>query len=304
MKRPFLPLLMVLLAVSPFHFSSCQEDAPKTDGKSSTAIIQILPTTPVLADPNLRTENFIANEIASLSMGKVFERAVRESNWDLEEADLDQLKTAFKVIRIEGTDMARITATSTGKVSGKEIVKALIEAYVGVREALEVDMGRRKLKALDDELIAQSDLVQDNRKELMVLIQQYGIPYFENQQNLLGRQELEALAHAKNKDQQIQEEIALLKAKLNSTKEESPEFELLSKRMNELVQQEAEIGQWVDDKKVSAIDLSLKQRQYHQAIEAFEASHELLTKMKNQQQEARVALHMPRTVVIVRQNPQ
>ncbi|MFT6182078.1 MAG: tetratricopeptide (TPR) repeat protein, partial [Akkermansiaceae bacterium] len=52
----------------------------------------------------------------------------------------------------------------------------------------------------DEELIAQSDLVQDNRKDLTVLIQQYGIPFFDgNESNPPGATEQDMFRSARHK---------------------------------------------------------------------------------------------------------
>ncbi len=56
------------------------------------------------------------------------------------------------------------------------------------------------LAELDEELIAQSDRVQDHRKDLTVLTQQYGIPYFDGRKaNPLGATEEDLFANSRQK---------------------------------------------------------------------------------------------------------
>lgn len=66
------------------------------------------------------------------------------------------------------------------------IITANISYFTGIES-------RKKqlyLEKLNQELQDQGDLVQDYRKALTVLVQQYGVPYFENAGNILGRTEM------------------------------------------------------------------------------------------------------------------
>lgn len=116
----FIPIILLALP-------SCDSGfADKSSDNTSSAIVQILPTTPALADPALRTDNFIANEIGSLTMGEVLKIASRNGKWEAFGADLSEIKKGITVTRIEGTDMASITATTVGSLSGKKIVDSII----------------------------------------------------------------------------------------------------------------------------------------------------------------------------------
>lgn len=255
----------------------------------STAIIQILPTTPVLSDPGYRTENFIDNEIASLSMGAVITRAIEEKNWKEQGLNLEDIQNSLKVARIPGTDMARITAFSDDKFTAKKIVESIIDAYVSNRKKVEVDLSERSLEALDSELIAQSELVQDHRKDLTVLIQQYGIPYFHNAPNPLGKTELAMFIASRERLLEIEIEAALLEAK-----DEREKLKIIHAEIQAL-------QKITDERQDDTVDLSLKQYTYNKAKEAYEQARSLFHTMKETQQEARVALKMPRTPIIIRQ---
>ncbi|MDA7622121.1 polysaccharide biosynthesis tyrosine autokinase, partial [bacterium] len=61
----------------------------------------------------------------------------------------------------------------------KEIAEAVSQAYIERRNSTEERRAKEALEALNQELQDQGDLVQDYRKALTVLIQQYGIPYFD-----------------------------------------------------------------------------------------------------------------------------
>jgi hypothetical protein len=303
MKIDRFTLLLVLLAFLSLQPAVSQTFKPEGGG-SSTGIIQILPTSPVLVDPNSRTENFIANEIASLSMGEVIRYAAYDVDWGDQQVGPALLKKSFTVARIEGTDMARITANPIGDITGKKIVEAIMQSYVRGRKMQEEHLSHTRLMAIDDELVAQSDLVHDNRKELVVLTQQYGIPYFEDHPITLGKLELESIVESRRKLYSVEVEIVLLEAKLATTENGADLHNELSRKVNELTRQKEKLTVWVQQLKAEAIDLSLKQSRFNQAVEAYERSKDLLKRMKLKQQEARVALKMPQTVMIVRQKPE
>lgn len=275
--------------------ASGDKNSPSGD-KHSTAIVQILPSTPVMADPALRTDHFIANEIASLSFGVVVKQAATGLK-----LDPNDVRAALTVEAIPGTDMARITATSDQPGQAKDIVNKIMVTYLDTRRGIERNQSERALEALDNELIAQSDLVQDHRKDLTVLIQQYGIPFFEDVQNPLGETELEMFAASRKRLLDLQIESALLKAKLRAIEENKAEREMLMPQIEILEYQIAALSEIVDDRQGDTVDLSLKQHTYTQAKESYLQARSMLRDMKTRQQEARVALKMPLDAIIVRQ---
>lgn len=306
MKYAIVAVSAVLLTLLSVYLVTNEELVERFSGvPKSTAVIQILPTSPVLADPAMTTDNFIDNEVASLSMGEVFKRAALLGEWSGRGVDLKSVRDSYEVTRIEGTDLVRITAYPTAmSVTPKELIDGLIQAYIEIRNNSEIDISYRNLKALDDELIAQSDLVQDNREDLTVLIQQYGIPYFEGHSNLVGQSEMEIFAGAQEKFHSFEAELILQEAKLASVEKGSEQYEDLSRKVNELTKQKELLQKWIDDLRNDNINLSLRQSQYNQAKEDYEASKALLRKMRVQQQEARVAVKMPKTILIVREKPE
>ncbi len=299
LKSLFAAFTLVLLLPS---CDPASEDDHTPSGKhQSTAVIQILPSTPVLADPALRTENFIANEIASLSMGEVLRQAASKNGWKNRNIKVEDVQKSLKAERITGTDMARITVYSDDAALAKETVEGIIEAYIFIRQRTEVDMSERRLAALDHELIAQSDLVQDLRKDLTVLIQQYGIPYFQSAPNPVGQTELELFATSRKQLQKLKIESTLLKGKLRVLEGNQAEREKLVPQIEVLAAQIDALGDIVDDRQDDTVDLSLKQHTYQQAKDTYEQSLGMLQSMKARQQEARIARKMPLTPLIIRQ---
>lgn len=301
-----------LLLISTFLFAlpSCDSthgdhhgEKATTDARVSTAIVQILPSSLVLADPAIRTDNFIANEIASISMGEVLEKASHKGKWADLKADLNRIKNSLKVTRIEGTDMAKITVASSEKISGKKIINDLIDAYLEIREDFEFSTSHATLVALDNELIAQSNLVQDHRKELTVLIQQYGIPYFDHTPNPLGKAELELYTEARKDLAALQSKAAMAKAQLQVAGDDEATRKKLTAQIKLLDLQFEALAKITDERQDDSISLALKQSNYTSAKDQYEQAVALLHKMKMKQQETRVALPMPLNAMIVRQKP-
>jgi hypothetical protein len=111
--------------------------------------------------------------------------------------------------------MASITLHSDDPDQAKNIIEALIESYLVTRKKNEENRAKKALNALDNERRLQSDLVQDYRKELTVLIQQYGIPYFDDggSGNHLGLTEQAMFRSSREKLADLETELALLRAK-------------------------------------------------------------------------------------------
>ncbi|MDG2400040.1 MAG: hypothetical protein P8M04_05675 [Akkermansiaceae bacterium] len=277
------------------------EDSPS--GKHQvTAVIQIHPT-----ESNFypTTENFIANEIASLSLGTNLTAAASENNWESKDINLDNVQKNLVVTQIPGTDMASITLHSDDPDQAKKIIEAIIISYIKQRRTMEEDRAKRALDALDNEAMEQEDLVQDYRKELTVLIQQYGIPYFDDGSagNHLGVSEKAIFQSARAKLADLETELALLRAKNEALERDEVEQAKLTLQLQVLEKQVLEIREMVDARKEDAITLSLKQTNYTQAKEQYEQSRGMLREMKKQHSEGKIFLKMSRVLITVRQEP-
>ncbi|MFT6498379.1 MAG: capsular exopolysaccharide synthesis family protein [Akkermansiaceae bacterium] len=176
----------------------------------STSVVQVHPSMIAIspigrsggANPGaMPTRNYMENEFETIIAAETLRMAAEEINlptrWGMEmEAVIDNLKNIVQTDPRRGTDFIEITVRHAKPDDAKEIADAVSVAYMTRRKKNEVDRAERALEALDGELIAQSDLVQDNRKDLTVLIQQYGIPYFDGgNSNPLGATE-ESMFHS------------------------------------------------------------------------------------------------------------
>lgn len=151
----------------------------------------------------------------------------------------------------------------------------------------------KALAELDEELIAQSDLVQDHRKDLTVLVQQYGIPYFDGDSNSLGATEQDMFRSARHKLADFQTERDSLEIQLRKGVEKGAPAESLDvlKTKSELVNRQIDrMSEMVDDRQSDTVDLSLRQHTYTQAKETYEQSQEMLRAMKLARVKAGVGL--------------
>ena len=292
---------LLVMALSILAVGCGDGDSPS--GKHQvTAVIQIHPTESKFFPT---TEQFIANEIASLSLGTHLTAAALIGNWKSQDIDPNNIQKNLVVTRISGTDMASITLHSDDPDQAKNIIEALIESYLVTRKKNEENRAKKALNALDNERRLQSDLVQDYRKELTVLIQQYWIPYFDggSDGNHLGASEKAMFQSARAKLADLETELALLSAKNEALERDEDEQAKLTLQLEVLEKQVPKMRNIVDARKKHAISLSLKQTNYTQAKEYYEQARRVLREMKKKHTEAEILLKMPRDPITIRQLP-
>lgn len=159
----------------------------------SSSVVQVHPSV-LLMTPFMRgsqmapgstmTARYMENEFETITAPETLAEAANNielpRRWGL---DMDSaVKTLESVVAtnpIRGTDFIEITVTHANPEDAKEIAEAVSRAYIERRNTTEERRALEALEALNQELQDQGDLVQDYRKALTVLIQQYGIPYFD-----------------------------------------------------------------------------------------------------------------------------
>ena len=279
-----------------------------------TAVIQIHPTKPNFYTTNesfianeiaIINENFIANEIASLSLGTNLTAAALLGNWKSQDINPNNIQKNLVVTRISETDMARITLHSDDPDQAKKIINNIIGSYVNQRKTKEESRARKALKALDNEKREISDLVQDYRKDLTVLIQQYGIPYFDGGSagNRLGLSEQEMFRSSREELAKLENEGDLLRAKYEALERDEVEQAKLTLQLEVFGKQILKMREMVDARKEDAISLSLKQTNYTQAKEQYEQARKILLEMKKEYAEAAIRLRIARYPITVHQKP-
>lgn len=197
-----------------------QQEKPEAAHRS-TATLQIHYTHPFwTGSPGEETSNnFLNTQIAILSANGVITEAA-------EQGDLDSqtIKDALWIEAIPDTDLITLSAYHDDLEIAKRIAKSVITAYISRRDLLDRRRSEQALEALDLELMKQADLVQDYRKALTVLIQQYGIPYFEGRsENPVGTTEEEMYRLAQMKLDEYETQNDQLKIQNQSLLNTSPD---------------------------------------------------------------------------------
>ncbi|MFT6239312.1 MAG: hypothetical protein ACJAQT_001391 [Akkermansiaceae bacterium] len=294
---------------------------PKLPKTSSTATIQIHPRVIALAPGTNNSSqlplNYVEIEFEAIVAPETLKLAAQALKIDLKKNKnaIADLKSKIRTAPVRGTDFVEIIAHHTDKKEATRIANAVANAYLERRTAIEAARTKKALAALDDELIKQSDLVQKHRQDLTILIQQYGIPYFDgNNTNPMGTTEEEMFQNARKKLTDFQTQRDQLKIQLKELGEKKDD-ELLryaagltlpenkvtlsyTKHREALEKRAILIAKGLAEKHPEiAADLALKQHNYTQGKEAYEQSRSMLREMKIKQQEARVLLKMPRAPI-------
>ena len=181
----------------------------------STSVVQVHPSTIAItpfrgqSQANVgsqMTAQYLQNEFETIVAPETLRMAAEDAQlpilWGMEmDVVVNTLKGIVETTPRRGTDFIEINVRHAKASDAKTIADSVASAYIDRRRKTEEERAQKALDALDDELIAQSDLVQDYRKELTVLIQQYGIPYFDGGSagNRLGLSEQAMFQSARQK---------------------------------------------------------------------------------------------------------
>lgn len=198
----------------------------------SSSVVQVHPSV-LLMTPFLRgsqmtpgstmTPRYMENEFETITAPETLAEAAKSielpARWGLDmDSTIKTLENVVDTIPIRGTDFIQIIVTHANPEDAKEIAEAVSRAYIERRNSTEEGRALEALEALNQELQDQGDLVQDYRKALTVLIQQYGIPYFDGRssgqvgqaEELMYRRAQEKLDGLEQSRDQIQIQIRKL----------------------------------------------------------------------------------------------
>lgn len=169
MSRILFPFLLLS-----FLLSSCDSSPPQTEtdpkpkgAHHSTATLQLHPS-PLFPS----SDRFIANQIAILTSGPLIQAAAEKCNITPE-----ALSSTLKIEQIPNTDLLTITAYHDDEKQPKANVKTLLDTYRAHRKKIKITAATGSLKALDQQIRRQSNIVQKNQKDIP--IRAYGIPHFD-----------------------------------------------------------------------------------------------------------------------------
>ena len=151
----------------------------------SMAVIQVHPTMMLsvmdVSDKAKPSGNWVANEVVALTSARVLEQVV--GNLQIEEqfglkkgGGVDFLKERVRAEGLKGTDFIQVTAFADEAEDARKIAQEVCVVFQEIRREGAMKLARDQIRALDDELMKQGDIVARKRKDLIVLIQQHGIP--------------------------------------------------------------------------------------------------------------------------------
>ena len=177
----------------------------------------------------LMTANYMENEFETIIAPKTLEEAALAlglpGRWEMDiDKVVDTLKSIVRASPRRGTDFIEISVRHATAEDAKEISEMIAEAYITRRNRTEKDRAEKSLRTLDDELQRHGDVVQERRTALTVLIQQYGIPYFDGRSaSPVGLTEEEMYRKATSKLDELEQNRDQLEIQINKLINEDTE---------------------------------------------------------------------------------
>jgi len=179
--------------------------------------------------PEKRVDTFVNGQALAVRsvgvLGKCVKNLKLTEKWGLEhEAAVKKLADITTSVRETGTDFIRITVTGKDEAESKELLEGLIEATCSTFGRRHLSVKKDRLETLDDELQKQADIVQDRRKAFTVLMQQYGIPYFDGRDGSpVGVTEEALYRKSQEKLDQLEQDSSQLKIQIEKLLQTSQE---------------------------------------------------------------------------------
>ncbi|MDB4354008.1 polysaccharide biosynthesis tyrosine autokinase [Akkermansiaceae bacterium] len=204
----------------------------------SSSVVQVHPSMLAIAPTRggaqqhsgtFMTRNYMENEFQTITASQTLTEAAEAldlpSRWDM---DLDRtVKILTQIVNANptrGTDFIEIAVRHANAEDAKDISKAITNAYIARRNRTEMSRAEKALEALDTELQTHGDVVNDKQKALTVLIQQYGIPYFDGRSSSpVGQTEEIMYQNAQQRLDQLEQDRDRLKIQIDKLVKTSPE---------------------------------------------------------------------------------
>jgi len=162
--------------------------------------------------PSIVVRGFDEHGHEEILSGDVLDAAAKETG-----ETSGSIRKSLKIIPLRGTDFIKITAHHDNRVIAVRIANAVAEAYITKWKDIEAERVKTALFVLDEELKKQRDLVQNRRKILTVLIQNYGGPPVEKSgAGSIGITEEALYRKAQEKLDELGEDSAQLKIQIKS----------------------------------------------------------------------------------------
>jgi capsular exopolysaccharide synthesis family protein len=151
------------------------------------------------------TRRYMENEfeaiIAPQTLTEAAESLGLTTRWEMEIDEVVKiLKNIVNAQPKRGTDYIEISVRHANAEDARDISRSISDAYISRRNRTEKTRAEKALRTLDEELQSHGDVVNEKRTALTVLIQQYGIPYFDGRSGSpVGQTEEQMLRKANDK---------------------------------------------------------------------------------------------------------
>ena len=154
--------------------------------------------------PDKRVDSFLNGRAIVIESKNVLEECVKkldlEKRWKVSEAEA--IKTLAKNVsasRQPDTDFIRVEVTGKTPEEAEVLLGGILKSSISYFTRTEVEKKHQYLSELNQQLTEQGDLIQDYRKAVAVLTQQYGVPYFEGEGNQIGQTEMALYQQSRKK---------------------------------------------------------------------------------------------------------
>jgi len=152
---------------------------------ASTAVVQVNPPNQGFGSQLgiLETRQFFATQfeviVTAQNLKAVASNLDLESSWGVDEDTIiAMLKGMIETTQRTGTDLIEITVKHTESEVAQEIAAEVANSYKSSRNKEESDRAEKQLDALNSEIEAQKDKVDDKKKFLNTVVRLTGRPYF------------------------------------------------------------------------------------------------------------------------------
>ncbi len=304
-------------------------------GKAQTEKQEILFTNTTLElhqvrinDTNLLEDwdQFLNSQIKLLTLDSLIQKVAKKSK-----IDYFSIKKGLNVTRIPNTNLLEISLQLPRKPlgnldAGKNTIKKLLEIHNESRAKRIKMISENRINIIDSQLIDLSDLIQDSRRELTILIQQANIPLLpgkslyqkipqieiesEKQKSLeltllsleLRKKRITTQLDLLNKmPEQERSKIAMPASleggqifKLKITRESSTDLMATLKIQKSLIDQEIkDTTVFLEKTKKTLIELSLKQLALAEILQKLESSRTNFNRLSDTKNRLTLDLQMP-----------
>jgi hypothetical protein len=145
----------------------------------ATATVQVHPLWSTSPSNGFMTSDYMENEFEAILSKETLTMAAESLGISEDERDeaLILMKKSIVTAPVRGSDFIEIIVKDQDPKKAAKVANAVAEAYAQNRAASANDRSKRALKALDEELNHQRELVAEHRADLEAILQRYDLEF-------------------------------------------------------------------------------------------------------------------------------